>query len=206
MKETRKLDKLLAWAQEPYFLYPVFAVLMLCVVWAWCYHLVGVEGAAAEKKVIVSAREMVETYEAQMIRNLDNIEQSLRTVKYAYEVTPTPNTLAMLKERELLPPSMLFNINIFDRNGNPVQSVSANRPPPIAHQSYFQEHRATDSPDPIVRQVSFAQGKTMVLFSRRLNKKDGSFLGVVQIAVPPAYFKQAVTRCPVWAARACWAC
>ena len=188
MKQNGLRDKVLAWAQEPFLLYPFFAVLLLCVVWVWCYHLIDVEGAAAEKKVILSAREMVETYEAQMLRNLNNIEQALRTVKYAYEVGTTPMVLAALKERELLPSSMLFNIDIFDSAGYPVQSGSVHRPQPIGRQAYFRELRAAHLPDPLVHRGTRAQGQSMLFFSRRLNDAQGRFQGVVRIAVSPAYF------------------
>ncbi len=181
-------DRTLARWQESYVLFPVFAALLLIFIWGGCLHLIRVEQEAIERKTLESAAELVETYEAQMIRNLVSIDQALGTVKYAYEVSATPVTLTTLKERRLLPPSMLFTISIYDAQGRPVSSTSAVPLPPISGLQYFEEHRATHSPIPIVQRIDVGPEEARLLFSRRLNDKDGRFMGVAQISVDPAYF------------------
>lgn len=187
-RQPSHLNKIASQAQEPYALFPIFAVLLLIFIWAWCLHVIRVEQAAIEKKTSDSALELVETYEAQMIRNLERIDQALGTVKFAHETSDSPGTLGVLKERRLLPPSILFNIAVFDRRGNPVEGTSAISPPPISDQQYFLDHLIADTPIPTVQLANPGNGDVRLLFSRRLNGKDGRFLGVAQISVDPSYF------------------
>jgi diguanylate cyclase (GGDEF)-like protein/PAS domain S-box-containing protein len=188
IRQSLHFDRIASRAQESYVLFPAFAVLLLIFIWSWCLHVIRVEGAAIEKKTSDSAYELVETYEAQMIRNLGSIKQTLGTVKYAYEASASPATLTLLRERGLLPPSILFNVSIFDNHGNPVAGTSLVPLPPISKQPYFLEHLANDARVPIVQRVALGPEDVRVLFSRRLNTKNGGFIGVVQISVDPAYF------------------
>ena len=188
MRQAPYVHKLVSRAQEPYVLFPAFAVLLLIVIWVGCLYVIRIEQAAAEKKASDSALDLVETYEAQMIRNLGRIDQALGTVKYAYETSHSPATLTILKERRLLPPSILFTIAIYDQHGNPVGGTSAAPLPPISGQPYFRDHLAADVPGPTVQRVNLANGEIKLLFSRRLNGENGKFLGVAQISVNPAYF------------------
>jgi len=70
---------------EAHILIPVFTGLLLCIAWASVFHLVSVEGDVAEDTAAQSSREIADTYEAQLVRNLSSIDQTLKTVKYAYE-------------------------------------------------------------------------------------------------------------------------
>ncbi|HTH44963.1 MAG TPA: EAL domain-containing protein, partial [Oxalicibacterium sp.] len=166
----------------------MFSLLLLSIIWFGTQHLIRVEGASAERAVADSSRELVETYEAQMIRNLGTIDQTLKTIAYAYGLQQEPWTLAALQEAGLLPSTLIFKIRITDREGNVITSLDADPLPGIGQQPYFLAHKQSASIFPNVTTIMLPSGKRKVQFSRRLNTIDGSFNGVALVSVDPDYF------------------
>ena len=91
---------------EPQFLYTVFAVLLLGLIWGTTLNLIKVERAAAEHTAVVSSRELAGAYKAQVVRALREIDQTLKFVKYAYELKGKQAVLEKLKAKTLLPPDL----------------------------------------------------------------------------------------------------
>ncbi|HYD79944.1 MAG TPA: EAL domain-containing protein [Paucimonas sp.] len=172
------------------------ATLMLGLIWATAFHLIAVEREVAERAATESSRELVETYEAQMVRSLGAIDQTLKIVKYAYEMKGQQAfALGELKEKGLLPPAFIFNVSIADQKGEVVAGARPNRPASIAEQPYFLIHRTRDIGSPFVgltRQV--AGGDYELSFSRRLNGPKGEFEGAVVVSVDSSYFTSGYER------------
>ncbi|HUX90549.1 MAG TPA: EAL domain-containing protein [Gallionellaceae bacterium] len=132
-------------------------------------------------------RELVSTYEAQAIRALREIDQTLKFIKYVYEIKGQQDVLHELKTRALLPSELLFVVSISDRKGNVVA---------ITHPSGMT--RIEDTKHPIISSkrdilsVSYPKrpgsGETNLQFSRRLDAADGSFAGIVTISIAASYF------------------
>ncbi len=181
---------------EPYILLPLFALLLLGVIWGTTFHFIALERASAENSAAQSSRELIETYEAQMARNLGAIDQTLKTVKYAVELRGKRPVLPELTEKGLLPSALVFSISITDRQGDIVANNQGRESTPVTGQAYFQIHQAYDSGAPYVGRAS-RNPKTEegeLQFSRRLNAADGSFGGVVIVTVDPGYFTSGYER------------
>jgi len=73
-------------ATEPHILYPAIAVLALAAIWVTTLNLIKDERAASEYTATVSTHQLAETYEAQVVRALREIDQTLMIVKYANDV------------------------------------------------------------------------------------------------------------------------
>src|SRR5687768_917250 len=108
---------------EPYVLFPLFAMLLLGVLWGTTLALIGNESAAARDHAAESVNELVETYEAQMVRALREIDLTLKLVKSAYEQAPGDGALRDVEARELLPSNLLFAISVADAHGDVVAST-----------------------------------------------------------------------------------
>ena len=183
-----RLRRYLARVIEPAMLFPAITILVLGVVWGTTLNLVKVERAAAEHAAAVSSDELAETYEAQVVRALREIDLTLKFVKYAYELRGRQAVLQELKDKSLLPPALLFVVSIADSTGNVVASTKPSTAVNIADQDYFQIPRQVDT-------LSIGQpphgpsiGEGKLHFSRRLDAADGRFAGIVTIAVDAAYF------------------
>jgi diguanylate cyclase (GGDEF)-like protein len=175
-------------AMEPRLLYPAIAILSLVAIWGTTLHLIKVERTAAERAALASSRQLAETYEAQVVRALREIDQTLKFVKYAYELKDKPSLLSELRERALLPPPLLFEISIANSSGDILAST---HPPAIANVAdwdVFQSQRGEDI---------FAVGRPRLgpgsdawrlEFSHRLNAPDGAFAGIVMLSVDASYF------------------
>ncbi|WP_114972058.1 putative bifunctional diguanylate cyclase/phosphodiesterase [Rhodoferax ferrireducens] len=186
--DASTLKRWLSHTTEYHILFPAIAVFVLAVFWWTTLALIEVEHDAARHAAASSSRELVETYEAQVVRALREIDQALKLVKYEYESPRKHAVLRELKAKALLPPDLLFAVSIADDLGNVVEST---RPPQIrnvADQEYFAVQRRADTiwvgrpwKDP-------ASAEWQLQFSRRLNGPDGKFAGIVVIAVDAAYF------------------
>ncbi len=175
---------------------PLFALLLLVVIWAATIHFIGIERATARQTTAESLGELIDTYEAQMARSLGAIDQTLKAVKYAVEQQGAKAALPALGEHGLLPSGLVFEVSIADSNGNIVASNPQAAPANVGHHRYFTIHREGDNDFPYVSQT--LQDKNAVdgrlHFSRRLNDAQGRFDGVVIVEVSPAYFTSGYER------------
>ncbi|MFL6659812.1 MAG: EAL domain-containing protein [Massilia sp.] len=169
---------------------PLFGVLLLIVIWTSTIHFIGIERGAANTAARNSSRELLDTYEAQVQRNLGGIDQTLKVLKYAVELKGPGGALPALNQQGLLPSGLVFVVSIADRKGMIVASNPAARFIDVSDQNYFSYHRDNDSNIPFVSQTTRddANPEWHVHFTRRLNDAAGQFAGVVIVEVDPAYF------------------
>jgi diguanylate cyclase (GGDEF)-like protein len=178
---------------EPHVLFPIVALLILSIIWTATFNFVKVENANAQRAAILSARELLGTYEAQVVRALREIDQTLKFVEYAAGTKGDKVALTELQERTLLPSNLLFVVSLIDRRGTVEASTGASHPDSVADQAYFVTLR--DHP-PSAGQGLFVDrprrdprsGEWRLQFGRRVSAPDGSFAGVVTLAVDAAYF------------------
>src|ERR1700722_20009089 len=119
----------LARLTEPQIMFPALTVLVLAVIWGTTLNLIKLERARAETAAAAVSLELVNTYKAQVVRALHEIDQSLKWVKYVYETQGSEAALSALKARELLPLELVFVIRVLNRDGAVVAST---RPSEIA--------------------------------------------------------------------------
>ena len=117
---------------EPYFLFPVIAAILLAVVWGSTLSVIRVEHTSADRAAASSTLELAETYEAQVVRVLREVDQSLKFIKFAYESKAGRIDLADLKAKGVLPPDLVFQVSIANARGEIVSSTR-NDPFPPSH-------------------------------------------------------------------------
>ncbi len=172
---------------EPKVLFPLITVLLLATVWGTTLGIIRVGHSTAEHAAAVSSRELLATYEAQVVRALREIDQTLNLVKYWYERDRGRDTVTELKDNGLLPPDLLFVVSIADRDGVIVDSTRPQERMNVAERDYFREQRHNDRY--FIGQLPHGPtGEAKLPFSHRLNAADGTFDGVVIVAVDAAYF------------------
>lgn len=173
---------------EPAVLFPLIALVVLAVIWSSTLNLIRVQRSAAQHSAEVSSSELAETYEAQVLRSLREIDKTLHLVKYMYESGNKQDVLAHLQEKSLLLPELLFIISIADSSGNVIESTDVPPVTNVADRDYFQSQQRVDT-------IAIGQPRRhpetnewRLQFSRRLNDASGNFAGVVIVAVDAAYF------------------
>jgi len=193
---ARRRPRWLARALETHIALPLFALLPLVAIWVATFHFIETERLAAVAAAHDSAREQLDTYEAQVARNLNAIDQTLKVIKYAVELNGPRGALPALRAQGLLPPGLVFEISIADRDG---RIVDSNPPMPaqdVSRAPYFTIH-ANDGANAVF--VSQTAGDPIrrephLHFTRRIDDAAGRFAGVAIVEVDPAYFTSSYER------------
>jgi diguanylate cyclase (GGDEF)-like protein len=172
---------------EPQVLFPLIAVFLLTVIWGITLGVLEVRHADAEHAAAMSSRELLSTYEAQTVRALREIDQTLKLIKFWPERRAGRHALADLKDEGLLPPNLLFTVSIADVNGVLVESTRTTGLDNVADQDTFRRQRESDAF--FIGQLPRGPtGEAKLQFSRRLNGPNGAFDGVVIVSVDANFF------------------
>ena len=166
----------------------MFSLVFLVVIWTATLHFINVERRGAQQAVDVLSRELVETYEAQVLRSLREIDQTLKFIKYAYENEDSKVALEDLAAKNLLLPELLFVTRITDPQGNILDSTRTSAVLDRVDSAYFQNPTHNDSLWVSRPQRGFGSSEAYQHFSRRVNDAKGDLAGVVTISVASAYF------------------
>lgn len=166
------------------YFFPTIALVLLGIVWSATINLIQVEFATAHQTAQAVGRELLQTYEAQVLRSLNEIDQSLKIIRYTHESNRNADTLALLETQDLLPPAVVFSVCIVNAEGKTVSSTDKGflcRP----SRSFLQELQQTDA---LVISDPRESIGTALSFGRRLRAENGSAAGAVIIMVEPGYF------------------
>ncbi len=172
---------------ETWLWFPLFAIVMLVLAWGALIDVLEVEHAAATIAAVKSSRELADTYEAQVVRSLVSIDQTLKTVAYAYVVSGNA-VLGDLQNRDMLPSAIVFQMSITDRRGDVIASTRSAAPRNVAAEPYFVAERRADRLFIGRTRTNPETNAPEVVFSRRLSNAAGEFAGVVTLTVDPSYF------------------
>jgi diguanylate cyclase (GGDEF)-like protein len=183
---------------EPYVLFPFITVLLLAVVWGATFNLIKVERSNATRASAATTLEVVSTYEAQVVRALSQIDQTLKLVKFEYETKGSganaANTaLSELKSRTMLPSDLLFVISIINRDGKIVASTRPIEASTAAEPALLQGMRS-DALWINRPRKGAAPNQWTLQFGRALNAADGAIAGAVLLEVDAANFVSSYDR------------
>jgi signal transduction histidine kinase len=171
---------------RPQVLFPLIAVFTLALIWAMTFSVIRVKDVAAAHAAAASTSVLLSAYEAQVVRNLREIDLTLNLVRF-WPQRAAGHALADLKEKGLLPPDLLFVVSIADANGTIVDSTRPIGKRNVVDQVIFRKQRESDAL--VVGQLPRGPtGDAKLPFSRRLNTSNGAFDGVVIVSVDAAYF------------------
>jgi diguanylate cyclase (GGDEF)-like protein len=187
MRVPDALHRPLSRLMEPQVIFPLIAVFLLAAIWGTSVDVIRVKQSAAEHSAAVSTRELLDTYEAQVVRALREIDQAMNVVRFWPDRRGGRRILADLKSKGLLPPNLVFAVSIADANGAIAEST---RPPEIRNVADWDAFRRQRDHDSFyVGQLPEGHaGLAKLEFSRRLSGPDGAFDGVVIVAVDASYF------------------
>jgi diguanylate cyclase (GGDEF)-like protein len=184
------LARWLGLALETHISLPLFALALLGAMWFGTLHVIESDRRAAIVATREATQELLDTYEAQLARSLSAIDQTLRVLKYAVEQNGPTGALPALEAKGLLPPGLVFQVEISDAAGRIVASNPAGTMRDLAGTAWFDYHRVTreDVPYVSLTGVNERTHEPNVHFSRRIDDAAGRFAGLAVVAVDPAYF------------------
>jgi diguanylate cyclase (GGDEF)-like protein len=192
----RRRPRWLARALETHVALPLFALLPLLAIWVATFHFIDTERRAAIDAAHDAAREQLDTYEAQVARNLNAIDQTLKVIKYSVELNGAHAALPTLRAEELLPPGLVFQVAVADRDGKIVDSNPSMPPLDVSRTPYFTVHANGNGNAVFVSQTfgDTARAEPHLHFTRRIDDGYGHFAGIAIVEVDPAYFTSSYER------------
>jgi diguanylate cyclase (GGDEF)-like protein len=176
---------------EPQVLFPLIGALLLAIIWGATFEVIRLRRADAERTAVVAVREQLDTYQAQLVRVLREIDLALHVVQYCHQASGPSCRLAELQSQELLPPSLVFSVSVADRDGRIIDDTQSpdGQPPGGANVSgadYFSAQR--DHDQLFIGHIPPGRTQDMPLnFSRRLQLHN-AFDGVAIVSVDASYF------------------
>ncbi|MDZ7859160.1 MAG: EAL domain-containing protein [Candidatus Krumholzibacteriota bacterium] len=174
---------------EPPVLSIVMTVLFLAVIWAVTLNLIARERASADRTAAAMTMDVADTYEAQVVRALREIDHTLKMVRYQLDDKPAQVILEDLRSEELLPPEIVFTVSIIDARGEILDSTNRSSiPENVANMDFFK--RAKEQEDMVIGQPQHYRGSDewWLSFSRRFGEAGQRFTGIVAVSVHAGYF------------------
>ena len=168
---------------------PAFGLVLIAALWtATWLQLQSTERTLLGEKVRDTEKEVAafERYTRQVIKNVD---QTARLVKHEFEQQGSLDLPRLIREG-LVESGGLVVLNIADARGDIIARSQPSGTFNISDREYFRLHAGLDTGSLDISKpvVGRGSGLSIVLLSRRLNHSDGSFAGIVTLAVTPEYF------------------
>ena len=131
-------------------------------------------------------------FEEHTYRTLKGIDAATLFAVHEYQRLGTQMNLAQYLDEGLIDGTLFTNVTIADSNGDLVVSSQVFKPLNVADREHFQVHVQQDDHRLFIGKplLSRLYGRWSIPMSRRINKSDGSFAGVVSALVDPDYFLQ----------------
>lgn len=134
---------------------------------------------------------LTRTLEEHTLRTLKSVDQAVLFLKFQYEKQGMKVNIADYVREGMIISSIFNQLGVIDEHGMYVLSNLPNhKVMDLSDREHFKVHIANDSNQLFISKpvLGRASGKWSIQMTRRINKPDGSFGGVVVISVDPFYF------------------
>lgn len=169
----------------------IFGLLILILLWTAVLWRVSIEYKAILRDAAASASTVASALEQQTLRAIRQVDQITRFVKYEYEHRHGEFDLHRTLSEGIVADRFMVLVSLADANGD----VFATTLPDaarvnIADREHFRVHLQSASDGLFISHPVFGRvsRKWVLQFTRRLNRPDGSFAGVVVVSQEPSYF------------------
>jgi diguanylate cyclase (GGDEF)-like protein len=173
--------------------WPVLCIVLGGLLWGATLKSLETDRHVLEQNALKNVASLSGAYAQYLTRTIEQMDQIAMQVQYDWSRSGGMLDLKDFRRQGLLIAPQLITVTILDRGGFPVTStVSLGARPSGASREYFIFHRENDSLAarvgmPVIWPVT---GATILPFTRRLSAADGSFAGVVAVAIGSAYFSE----------------
>lgn len=179
---------------SPPVLFTGIALGVLALIWGLTLTLISREYAAADRSARVLAADAADTYEAQVVRALREIDHTLKLIRYELEHDSPQAGLDELDEHGLLPPALLFTIAVLDAEGNLIATNDPGATASVVPGTILQRARATDSIVVGPPRRNREQNEWQVGFARSFEGGGGHSGGVIAVVVHAGFFVSGYER------------
>ncbi|WP_198411342.1 putative bifunctional diguanylate cyclase/phosphodiesterase [Marinimicrobium alkaliphilum] len=162
------------------------ALIGLSLIWSATFHLTSDVIASASRNNASMTTDVAQTYEAQVVRALREIDQTLKLVRYDVQRQAPEAAIDDLNEQDLLPPSLLFSVAVLSPEGNLLATHGRFGLERAEERAFFQRALRTQQLT-LSRPIDTDVG-AFLYFARGMTDEQGRDSGVVTLAVHAEYF------------------
>ena len=172
---------------------PIVSLTLLVLGLLWAAVLLK---AQAEEEVVIRSintenLNLARAFEEHSVRTIKSVDQTVLFLKHQYERYGDRVDIAEYVREGMIISGLFNQLGVIDENGIYIKSNLPNQKRvDLSDREHFRVHREVDSGQLFVSKpvLGRASGKWSIQMTRRINKPDGSFGGVVVISVDPFYF------------------
>ena len=176
-------------------LVPLFALLLLIVMWGAVIYQLGQEQAGAVRDAVAGSQTLARTLADHTSYILRQTDHATQLFKLKYEESGGSLRLNEFTRRQglldsVLPSKLELPIALVDAHGNVIDSANAYFPEKLSHQPFFRALAANPADTALVDTPMLdADSKHWTIrLVRRLNDEQGRYAGAIIIHVDPSYF------------------
>lgn len=176
-------------------LVPLFALLLLIVMWGAVIYQLGQEQAGAVRDAVASSQTLARTLADHTGYILRQTDHATQLFKIKYEESDGSLRINEFTRRQglldsVLPSKLELPIALVDAHGNVIDSANAYFPEKLSHQAFFRALAANAADTALVDtpMLDTDSKHWTIRLARRLNDGQGRFAGAIIILVDPSYF------------------
>ena len=171
-------------------LWPVLAILCCAALWTVTLLRVESEARRAESLVLKEADTTAQAYEQYVTRSIAQMDQITMQLKHSWEHSHRPTLLEDMRADGMFTDYAFVAVSIVGADGVLRSSTpGAELPASLVTAPFFLQHKNNNA---TALRIDLApsgfDGRRVVLFTRRLDRADDEFDGIVVMAVDGAYF------------------
>ncbi|HXZ09687.1 MAG TPA: sensor domain-containing diguanylate cyclase [Paraburkholderia sp.] len=171
-------------------LVPALTVLVLAVLWTTILVRLRIEKAAVMHDTRVAVQTLADALDTHTLKTIHDVDEIALLVKYGYESAPQTFDLAKYRAYGLITADTALQVTLVGADGHVIDStLPFSGAIDLSDREHFRVHRL--NPDlglfisqPVIGRIS---RQWSIQATRRINRPDGSFGGVVVVSEDPAW-------------------
>jgi signal transduction histidine kinase len=172
---------------------PIVAVVVALVglLWGAVIYKARMEEELVVRLINTENLNLARAFEEHSIRTIKSVDQAVLFLKFQYEKYGDKVNIAEFEREGMIISSIFNQLGIIDEHGIYIMSNLPNhKQMDLSDREHFKVHIEKDSNQLFISKpvLGRASGKWSIQMTRRINKPDGRFGGVVVISVDPFYF------------------
>ncbi len=171
----------------------LFGVFLLSFLWLGLFYKIENERQIALADAFKDTANFARAFEEHTLRTIKSVDQAALFLKHEYEKAGSRIDIPQYIREGRFTSQPVVLLSVIDEYGNlAVSSQVPFVPSNLADREHFLVHKGRDSGDLFISKpvLGRSSGKWSIQMTRRVNKSDGSFGGVVVASVDPYYFTQ----------------
>lgn len=179
-------------------LWPLACGMLIAGVVVWAGWIISREKGELRERAYLTMAAQANTYSEQIDRTVGQLDYILLSLQFQWQENGGKLNLEKQSKAGLVPKTSEISIWLFDRDGFLVTTTNPYRTEnkSIAERDYFRAHAAGRTDGLVISKVvrSILIGRDIIILSRRLDKPDGSFAGIITVTIEPAFLVSFVDK------------